>query len=463
MAAAVQPTSTPYVPENSALDNVDEQVLQAEQESGESLSMPQKSGKSDSPEHAGFLFTQGKYYGLTPKDSDPKKMELFFKEVNPPSTKSEKTSTLEGKKFEIKDPIKEALGQGKTTTSSEKNDTLSKTNSHVTHLLKNDLALLQNFGKLPSPLSLHQTKEKPRPPQTKNEEQKEDKVKSDSSSKNLALRGRNEEIPTPQTRSREEEKKGKEDRQKQDEEGFAENSEQQERESSHSRDEKEKIGEIEEVQQSISKNALEVSNELAKYAHSESVLMSELFKMRITQFDILILFMEVLKLTLKGKEQEKLTRREERRLQIENMQKVSDTLKEQGESQRSASIVAGVTAILGGLCPILGPTKAGEWIHDTIGSVFDSFKNLKQKDFFEKIGGMMMSGSEMQKAIGTFKTTFGDSNRVIFEQQSELHRSDWDENTRSIEELKDYWKNIENFILQSLQMNHETIRQLYSR
>ena len=70
--------------------------------------------------------------------------------------------------------------------------------------------------------------------------------------------------------------------------------------------------------------------------------------------------------------------------------------------------------------------------------------------------------SEMYKSTGQIHQSFSEGNRAFDQHMSDLHRTDWEENTRTMEEIKDSWKSIENFLYQTLQMYHDTIRQLYS-
>ena len=72
------------------------------------------------------------------------------------------------------------------------------------------------------------------------------------------------------------------------------------------------------------------------------------------------------------------------------------------------------------------------------------------------------SMSEMQKNTGQIQSTFAEGHRTLDQHMSELYRADWDESTRTMEEIKDNWKGIENFLYQTLQMYHDAVRSLYN-
>jgi hypothetical protein len=176
---------------------------------------------------------------------------------------------------------------------------------------------------------------------------------------------------------------------------------------------------------------------------------------------VLILFLEILKLEIKDRELEKITRREERALQLSHMQKVVDNYKEQGKWTMTTSIGAGILGIVSGICPIVGYMK-GDWIVQKLGSFFDSLQGMKKDQFFKSITKMTFTMSEMQKSVGQIHNSYSEGNRTFDQQMSDLYRADWEERTRSIDEIKDTWKGIENFLYQTLQMHHDAIRQLYA-
>lgn len=445
---------------------VDENGMLSELENQEASALPQKAGKSDTLDQSGFLFAQGKYYTLTSKDLDLGKIKDCFKDISSPKKSHETLSQTQDKFVAKKDlSSKEMPSRGNNTPLDTRDSKeSSKMDLYTRCFPKNDRTPTPPPAKFsPSfspPLSV--VKEKNRSVFTENEGQKGEAKKGHESPSPTSARIQHEPPQNP-LHAREREKNEKQDRQKRDEEGFSGNSEDKEKGNSEDHEERYLVSKSEDSKKCVSTQALQISEELTRYAQSEATFLSEIFNMRVTQFDVLVLFTEILKLTLKSKEQEKIARRQERVLQIQYMQSVADNYKEQGDAQLYANIGAGVTAILSGLLPILGPTGAGKWIHESLGQAFATLKNVKTEKLFENVAKMMFQASEMQKSMGQIKTTFAESNRTLYQQLGELHRSNWEEDTRSIEELKDYWKNIENFINQALQMNHETVRQLFSR
>lgn len=250
-----------------------------------------------------------------------------------------------------------------------------------------------------------------------------------------------------------EEREQQSQKQKRDEEeGFAEGRHQQDAQQ-HPDDEEQKRGKVDKVDAAFAK-------EFDEYAQQESIL-SEIFKMRITQFDVLVLFIEILKLEIKSREQEKIARSKERELQILYMQQVVENYKSQANWLMTSSLGAGALAIVSGLCPIIGHMK-GDWIIQKLGGIFSGLRGMKQAKFFEGAAKMTFAMSEMYKSTGQVHQTFSEGNRFLSERLSDLHKTDWEENTRTMDDIKDHWKGIENFLYQALQMNHDAIRQLYS-
>lgn len=203
--------------------------------------------------------------------------------------------------------------------------------------------------------------------------------------------------------------------------------------------------------------------EFIAYASSESKLLSELLNMRVSQFDVLVLFLEVMKLSLKGREQERSSRMEERRLQLEHMQNMVDNLKQQGKWMLFANLGAGVLSIVSGVAPIAGHMK-GNWILDKVKMIpfMSSLQDVGKDKFFKGVTKITFAMSEMQKSTGQIQNTFAESSRTFDQHMTDIHKTDWEENTRTMDELKDEWKGIESFLHQTLQMYHDATRQLYN-
>lgn len=242
-------------------------------------------------------------------------------------------------------------------------------------------------------------------------------------------------------------------RKRDDEEGFAEGN--REGNQQHSPEDEKRRNKTEKIDENFAK-------EFASYAAEESIL-SQIFQMRVSQFDVLILFIEILKIDIRSREQEKLARRKERELQLLHMQNIVDNYKTQGKWLMMSSLGAGILSIVSGIAPIAGHMN-GPWILQKLGSIpfFSGLRDMDSNQFFKGVTKITMAMSEMQKSTGQIHNTFAEGNRTFDQHMSDLHRTDWEENTRSIEEIKDNWKGIENFLYQALQMYHDSIRQLYS-
>lgn len=202
-----------------------------------------------------------------------------------------------------------------------------------------------------------------------------------------------------------------------------------------------------------------LQKDFIQYANQDSILTS-IVNMRVNQFDVLVLFLEILKLAIKGREQERIARWQERELQIEHMQNVVANFKQQSKFLLIASVGSGALAIVSGLCPIVGHLK-GEWIREKLSLLISSLRDMEVHELFKSLSKMTSAMSEMYKSTGQIQQTFAEGNRTFDQHMSELHKTDADESTRTMEEIKDHWKNIENFLYQMMQMIHDAIRQLY--
>lgn len=201
-------------------------------------------------------------------------------------------------------------------------------------------------------------------------------------------------------------------------------------------------------------------DEIREYGLQESLL-SQIVGMRVSNFDVLHLFFEILKLAIKDRDSETISRREERLLQLEHMHSVVENYQSQGKWLLTTTIMSGVLGIVSGIAPILGHMK-GDWILEKLSGFFTSLKDMEKDKFFKGIMKITQTMSEIQKGMGQVQQTFAEGSRTRDEQMGRIHETQKDERTRAIEDLKDQWKGIENFLLQMLQMLHDQIRQLYN-
>jgi hypothetical protein len=468
----------------SNISSIMAEIALAQAEGGaneaEGLTLPQELMDPEMLKELGLLGSlkgEGRSYSffLEKESSLPQKFTDYLADIHRPLPQknldskaadhhlSFKESLVREKELKVLEPNKQQL-QKEETKSQE--SAFSKAHETVRHALQRATLLnktLQTPVKEPSIFNINQQRPQMRPLETRAPHtvvQKEIRGQT-TEPKRKEIEGRREnrqqrEINQQAAMQRSDKKEDREDdekkRKKEEEEGFAEsgrdgNGQEQPKKEGNRKIKAEKIDET-------------FAKEFANYAVEESIL-SEIFNMRVSQFDVLILFIEILKLDIKSREQEKLARREERTLQLLHMQNVVENYKSQGNWLMTASLGAGVLAIVSGACPIIGHVK-GKWILEKLGSVFSSLQNMEKDKFFKGITKMTFAMSEMQKSTGQIHQTFSEGSRTFDQHMSDLHRTDWEENTRSIEEIKDSWKGIENFLYQALQMYHDTIRQLYS-
>ncbi len=91
--------------------------------------------------------------------------------------------------------------------------------------------------------------------------------------------------------------------------------------------------------------------------------------------DIMLLMFEIMKMFIEAGENEKVARNEERRMQLQNLEKEVANYKSQAKWMLFGHIGAGILGIGSGLAPIVGHTH-GKSILGAL-QVFDRFKGLK--------------------------------------------------------------------------------------
>lgn len=196
-----------------------------------------------------------------------------------------------------------------------------------------------------------------------------------------------------------------------------------------------------------------------QYALQTSIL-SQIFDMRISNLDVLILFIEVMKLALKSRQQQHLFRNEERLLQLSHMKEIVASYKDQANSLLFSGLASGLLAVFSGVAPIFGCIK-GEWTLIHLSKIFSSLKDMESEKFFENVSKITLATSEMAKATGQIQTAFNEGHRTYDDYYKESYKIDADDRSRAIEEIKDNWRSLESFLYQCLQMQHDTIKQLY--
>ncbi len=188
--------------------------------------------------------------------------------------------------------------------------------------------------------------------------------------------------------------------------------------------------------------------------------LSDFFNKRISHFDVLLLFIELMKLEIEDNQSERTARLEERRYQISWMESVVKEYKSQAKFLLYAGIGAGVLGVLSGALPIIGHV-GGDFILSKLSMVYKGFEGMKRVKFFDNLSKICFATSEMNKAMGQVQSSFCEGERSWAEHKSSLHRTDGEESTRTIEERTREFKNWNDILAQLLRMEQDLVRQLY--
>lgn len=188
--------------------------------------------------------------------------------------------------------------------------------------------------------------------------------------------------------------------------------------------------------------------------------LSDYFGTRISHFDVLLLFIEVMKLEIHDHHQERIARQSEREYQIEWMEGVVKHLKSQAKFLLFAGVGAGVLGVVSGLLPIVGHVK-GDWIIDKLRSAWSGFEHLKRNKTFDNVSKACFAIAEMNKAMGQVQSSFCEAERQWADHKSNLHRTDGEESTRTMEEHNREFKTWNETLTQILRMEQELARMLY--
>lgn len=194
--------------------------------------------------------------------------------------------------------------------------------------------------------------------------------------------------------------------------------------------------------------------------HDPSPLLCEFFNRRVSHFDVLLLFMEVMKLEITSNHQERISRQQEREYQIAWMEKVVKQYKQQARFLLFAGVGTGVLGITAGLLPIVGHVK-GDWILDKLKKAFSSLEGMKRAKAFDKFSQMASTMADMNKAMGQVQSSFCEGERSWAEHKSGIHRSENEENTRTMEEHTREFKTWNDVLSQILRMEMDLARLLY--
>lgn len=195
------------------------------------------------------------------------------------------------------------------------------------------------------------------------------------------------------------------------------------------------------------------------FALSESQL-SSLMRMRVSHLDILRICAEIMKLMLNSREQDSLARLEARKHLIEKAKELVESYENQAKLTQWLGVATATLGIIGAASPLVGEIS-GDRILEFLQKNMGLFKNASSKTFFKSAGKICSSLSQLTEASSKIYELKETASRTFAENYKEIFRIEHDEITRSIEEVKDHWKNMDNFLLQILQTEHDAIRSLY--
>ncbi|WP_201456246.1 hypothetical protein [Chlamydia sp. 17-3921] len=198
---------------------------------------------------------------------------------------------------------------------------------------------------------------------------------------------------------------------------------------------------------------------LMEFALSESQL-SSLFHMRITNLDILKICAEIMKLMLNSREQETLSRIEIRKQLLAKAEELIASYERQKKVFQWLGIATAALGIIGAASPLIGEI-AGDSILGFIQKNTGIWKNATSRTFFKSAGKIFSSLSQLTETASKTYELKETSARTLSEHYKEMFRIENDDVTRSIEEIKDNWKSMENFLLHILQTDHDVVRNLY--
>ena len=159
------------------------------------------------------------------------------------------------------------------------------------------------------------------------------------------------------------------------------------------------------------------NEEIINFLSEEVPELSGILGRPATQMDVIFLYTELLKLMIEGKSQEKLSRRDERILQLDHIQEVVENYKSTAKSLHTAGLISGIMGIASGVAPMFGFTKFGKSMLDGMSNAFDTFKGLEPEDAFSKLGKVLSSMSQMNREMGEVRKTNAEAHRYEDQQR----------------------------------------------
>ncbi|EPP34897.1 hypothetical protein CP10139811_0457 [Chlamydia ibidis] len=199
--------------------------------------------------------------------------------------------------------------------------------------------------------------------------------------------------------------------------------------------------------------------EFKEFLLSESQLSVAIGK-RIANIDILRMCAEIMKIMLKSRKNAYFERLEMRRIFIEESLLIADSYIRQAKMCQVTGVAMAVCSIVGSLGKVFGEIF-GEGLLSSLQRGLGLFKNASPKTFFDSFSNLFSSLSQICEQIYRVYELKESAYRSVHEAMKENARMMHDEMIRSIEEIKDEWKNMEHLLMQIIQNDYDTIRHLY--
>lgn len=202
-----------------------------------------------------------------------------------------------------------------------------------------------------------------------------------------------------------------------------------------------------------------VPDPIIAFASSTAQLNSSM-RSHVSYLDVLRICAEIMKLMLKSREQDQTTRREAREALLAQAKELVDSYNTQAKISHWLGITTAALGIMGAVSPIVGEVL-GDPIIEFIQRTTGLFKNATARTLFksfDKLCSALSQLSETSSKIYELKET---ASRTGTESYKEISRLYQDDITRSIEETKDHWRSMDNFLLQILQTEHDSARSIY--
>jgi hypothetical protein len=189
------------------------------------------------------------------------------------------------------------------------------------------------------------------------------------------------------------------------------------------------------------------------FLSEESAEISQILNRTVSRFDILILFLELMKLYVENLFQQRIVRQQERDEWRKFMIEVVENLKDQGRWILMSSIGSGVLNILSGLTPFINHA-AGGWIHGKLSS-FSMFDGFKRDELFKMVQRLTHAMAPLYESTGRIHNTFASAREKKSQFSSDSARMSVDESTRTMDEILQVFRSIESTIAEWLRMVYE--------